>query len=98
MKKNKGIDLDALDEMDEELQDDQEEPSTPKRERRSVYEKFTKKKTGPKKKLKDAKAQTYIIEQSDIDALTEEAEKQNISQSEYMRQALKLKLKTDRKR
>ncbi|PTL38114.1 hypothetical protein [Alkalicoccus saliphilus] len=97
MTNQKKIDLDAIDSAETELdtnESDEQENLSPAR--RSVYEKFTKKKPGPKKKLKNAEARTFFFESQDLEMLVIESEKQNISQSEYMRRALKSKIDADR--
>lgn len=97
MTNQKKIDLDAIDSAETELDDNQnDEQESQNAARRSVYNKFTKKKPGPKKKLKNAEARTFFFESKDLQTLVIESEKQNISQSEYMRRALKLKLDADR--
>lgn len=90
--------LDALNELEEQSKKEEQEKNPFGRKRRNPAQNLANrgkeavKHPGPKRKLEDAKARTYHIEQKDLDRLFEYCYENRIPQNEFVREAIKEKL------
>lgn len=84
---DKKVDITSIDAVEEELEEEIEDQDM--RKRRSVAEKYQRKKPGPKKRLKETQAQTIMFEVDELEKAEKIAHQKGVSRSEYIRSALR---------